>query len=218
MPTKTLATTVVKDDRTATSIVAGGNSPAVTMDLSAILPEAKRVPRIFIGADEKTGLPFYAWDSENESRAYQATRSFTALITGVRTVVQNPDDDVKRSVKLIVDMALDANGMEISLSTGAKTYSALSLVASLSGLTNEQLARPVGLSGKVGQRGVVFMSVYADGKPIRNIDAEELLRESRKDDKQVEALEGFIAEINARIKAGVVPAIAGASDEEEGNF
>lgn len=195
--TQTLATTVVSNNQSA--LATGGASPSFTMDLASILPEAKRVPRIFIGANAD-GMPFYAWDGEAEARAYQQCRSFTALITGVKTVVQNPDDDLKRSVKLIVDMALE-NGQEISLSCGAKTYSALTLAAGLSGLTAEQLAQPVGLSGKAGQRGVVFMSVYSNGKQVRNLEAEELIKESRQNDSQVEAIQGYVAEIQARIEA-----------------
>lgn len=184
----------------SSAIVAGGSTNEVIMDLSAILPEAKRIPRIFIGANAE-GQPFYAWDRESETRAYQNCRSFTALVTGVRTVVQNPDDELKRSTKLIVDVCLES-GQEISISCGAKTYSALTLVAGLSGLTAAQLRGTVGLSGKAGQRGVVFMSVYADGSLIRNEDSEGLLKEARKDDVQVEALEGVVAQIQERITSG----------------
>lgn len=187
-------------DNATTAITAGGNNPDVAMDLSAILPEVQRKPRIFVQADEKTGLPFYAWNGETESRSYQATKSFVARITAVKTVVQNADDETKRAVKLVLDLTLE-NGMEITMSCGAATYSALSLTSGLSALTPEQLAQSVGISGKAGTKGVVFLSVFSDGKLIRNLDTEELLKEARKDGVQVQAIESMVRDINDRIAA-----------------
>ena len=197
----------------------GGSATETTFDLSAILPEAQRRPRLFVGADDN-GMTFYAWDGGEEKRVHQKARSFTAIVQGLRTQVLNAGEQTE-STKLILDMVLAATGTEISLTCGAKTYSALSLVAAMSGLTGQQLAGEIGISGKAGNKGVVFLSVYADGKPVRNMDAEELLRESRKDDKQVEALEGYISEINARIKGeGTDPviSIATAKDTVEKEF
>ena len=193
--TNTLATTVVVPNDLASNN--GGASPTASFNLATILPEAQRKPRLFVGADND-GNPFYAWDSENQSRIHQQARSFTAQVEGVRTQVVNEGTE-KESTKLILDLALEATGECISLSMGVQTYSALSLVAAMSGLTAEELAAPIGISGKAGSKGVVFISVYCNGKSVRNMEAEDLLKESRKDGKQLEAIQGYVAEINDKL-------------------
>ena len=187
-------------DNASTSLAVGGSTPDVVMDLSAILPEVQRKPRIFVQADEKTGLPFYAWDHSTESRSYQNTKSFVAKVAAVKTIVQNADDETKRAVKLVLDLTLD-NGMEITMSCGAATYSSLSLISGMSGLDADQLSKSIGISGKTGTKGVVFLSVFSDGKLIRNPDTEELLKEARKDGVQVQAIESMACDINDRITA-----------------
>ena len=195
--TNTLATTVVVPNDLAASN--GGASPTASFNLATILPEAQRKPRLFVGANND-GLPFYAWDKDAEARVHQQARSFTAQVKGIRTMLVNEGTE-KESTKLVLDLALEATGEEIGLSMGGNTYSALTLVAAMSNLSAEQLANPIGISGKAGAKGVVFLSVYADGQPVRNIDAEALIKEARQSGNQIEAIQGYVAEIQARIEA-----------------
>ena len=171
------------------------------MEIVAMPPgfkEAESRPVVYIGGTEEGGLPFYEWNFDEERKDYVPVNRFSARLIDIKTVVKNADDDMKRTTKLVLEFE-SADGGRVAISCGAKTYSALGIVSGLSGMSSEQLAGEIGLSGKVGRRGVTFVNTFAQGGLVRHPDSEELLKESRKDDAQVEAVEGLVGEIKKKL-------------------
>lgn len=194
----TLANTKVSDSaisRTMSVVV-----PAAETDLPPGFTEPMNRPLVFIGGEVEGGQPFYTWNHDESSREYVPANRFSATLLEVKTVVKNADDPIKRSVKLICEFQT-ATGSRVGMSCGANTYAALGIIGGLSALTAEQLKGEIGLSGKVGRNGkVTFVSVFADGQLARNPDAEELLKEAKRDGTVIEAIEGYCADINDRIR------------------
>ena len=171
------------------------------MEIVAMPPgfaAAETRPVVYIGGSEEGGLPFYEWNFDEERKDYVPVNRFSARLMDIKTIVKNADDDIKRTVKLVLEFET-ASGGRVAISCGAKTYSALGIVSGLSGMSSEQLAGEIGLSGKVGRRGVTFVNTFAQGGLVRHPDSEELLKESRKDDAQVECIEGLIGEIKRKL-------------------
>lgn len=156
-------------------------------------------PIVYIGGEMEGGQPFYTWNHDSSSREYVPTSRFSARMTDIKLIVKNPDDAMKRSVKLVCEF-ITSSGGEVAVSCGANTYSAMGIIAGLSALTGDQLTRELGLSGKVGKSGkVTFVSVFSDGKLSRNPDSEDLLKEARGTDAYMAAVEGYVADIKDRL-------------------
>ena len=156
-------------------------------------------PMVFIGGEVEGGQPFYTWNHDEERRDYVPVNRFSATLLSLKTVVKNADDNIKRSVKLVAEFET-ASGSRVAMSCGANTYAALGLVAGLTACTPEQLKGEIGLSGKVGKNGkVTFVSVFADGQLKRNPDAEEALKEAKKDGTMIEVVEGYIGDLSANL-------------------
>lgn len=198
----------VKTAQTAETVtIDGGSSPSTAMTVvaaggAALMPpgfeEAPNRPIVYIGGDQEGGLPFYQWNADEDRKEFVPVNRFSARLIDIKTLVKNAEDPRTRSVKLIAEFET-SSGARVAMSTGAKTYSAIGLTAGLAGLSADQLTREIGLYGKVGRNGVTFINVYADGASIRNEDGVALLREARADDVQVEAVEGMLAEIKAKL-------------------
>ena len=199
-------------DTAATTIVdQGGSAPSTGMTLMPPGFEDRPArPIVYIGGSEEGGQPFYTWNFDTESKDFVPVNKFSARLIDIKTLVKNADDEMKRAVKLVCEFET-ASGGRVAMSCGAKTWSALGLVAGLSVLTPEQLTQEIGLIGKVGKRGVTFVNVYASGGAARNDDAVAMLREARDDDNQIAAIEGYVGDIKAKLaEANSLPALAGA--------
>lgn len=177
-------------------------SQTVETTMSVLPPgfeERTSRPMVFIGGETEGGQPFYQWNRETSSREYIPTNRFTAKLTDVKLLVKNADDELKRTVKLVCEF-VTASGGQVAVSCGAATYSAIGIVAGLNNLSAEQLSRELGLSGKVGKGGrVTFVNVYADGQPSRDMNSEDLLKETRGTDEYMKAVEGFVGDIKAKL-------------------
>jgi hypothetical protein len=161
--------------------------------------EAPSRPIVYVGGEMEGGAPFYVWNRDTESKDFVPTKRFSATLLDVKTLVRNPDDPIKRSVKLVLEFST-ASGERVAFSMGVNTYAGMGAIAGLSALSAEQLAAPIGLSGKVGNQGrVTFVSVYSDGKLMRNVDSEDLLKECRGGDSYLPAVEGLIANIREKL-------------------
>ena len=198
-----MPTTLAKIDTVETAIEAQTQDTDRRMTAVVMPPgfeEQPSRPIVYVGGEEEGGLPFYSWNHDTNSREYVPTARFSASLLELKTLVKNADDPKRAAVKLVAEFQT-ASGARVAMSMGAKTYSALGLVAGLSALDETQLRGVIGLSGKTGKSGVTFVSVFSDGKLMRNPNSEDLLKESRQDDAQVEAIEGLIGEINAKLAA-----------------
>ncbi len=156
-------------------------------------------PIVYIGGETEGGNPFYQWDREANAKQYVETNKFSARLTDIKTIVKNPDDDTLRSVKVVFEFATESGG-EVALCVGANTWAAMGIISGLSGMSSDQLSYEIGLSGKCGRKGVTFMNVFSQGGLIRNPDVEEQLKEARKDGVLIEAVEGFVGDIRARLR------------------
>ena len=200
MPTQTLAKLATSEAATAT-IDAGGTSPDQAMAVVGMPPgfvEPVTRPMVYIGGETEGGAPFYTWNHTDEKKDFVPVNRFSARLIEIKTIVKNPDDEQKRAVKVVLEFETSTGG-RVGISCGAKTWSALGIVAGISGMTAEQLQSEIGLSGKVGRRGVTFISCFAEGGLVRNPNAEDLLKEARADDAQVECVEGLVAEIQQKL-------------------
>ena len=201
MPTQTLAKLATTEAASAT-IDAGGTSPAQVMAVVGAMPpgfvEPVTRPMVYIGGETEGGAPFYTWNHDEEKKDFVPVNRFSARLLEIKTIIKNPDDELKRAVKVVLEFET-ATGGRVGISCGAKTWSALGIVAGISGMTAEQLQGEIGLSGKVGRRGVTFISCFAEGGLVRNPNAEELLKEARADDAQIECVEGLVGEIQAKL-------------------
>lgn len=195
-----MPTTLAKVQTPTTTIVEGGE---VNTDMSVMMPpgfaEPVNRPMIFIGGESENGPCFYTWNRDEERRDYVPVNRFSASLLSIKTVVRNPDNELTRSVKIVAEFQT-ASGSPVAMSCGANTYSALGLIAGLSACTDAELNSELGLSGRTGKNGkVTFVSVFASSQLKRNPDAEELLKEAKKDGVMAEAIEGYINDINNRI-------------------
>lgn len=200
MPTQTLAKLATSEAASAT-IDAGGASPAQAMAVVGMPPgfvEPATRPMVYIGGETEGGSPFYTWNHEEDRKDFVPVNRFSARLIEIKTIVKNPDDELKRAVKVVLEFETGTGG-RVGISCGAKTWSALGIVAGISGMSAEQLQGEIGLSGKVGRRGVTFISCFAEGGLVRNPNAEDLLKEARADDAQIACVEGLVAEIQARL-------------------
>ena len=166
--------------------------------------EAETRPVVYIGGENEGGLPFYTWNFDDQKKEYVPVNRFSAQLIGIDTRVKNADDEMKRSVKLVLEFKTSSGG-RVAISCGAKTYSAIGIVSGLNAMTADQLAGEIGLFGKVGRNGVTFINTYADGQPVRDVNAEDLLKEARKDDGQIEAVQGYVGEIKAKLEQAQAP-------------
>ena len=198
-----MATTLAKTKVETTAAI---TAPAgeVHTEMSLMMPpgfaEPVNRPIVYIGGETEGGQPFYTWNHDDSSREYVPVNRFSATLLEVKTMVKNPDDDLKRAVKLVCEFQT-ASGQRVAMSAGVNTYASLGILAGLSACDANELAGEIGLSGKVGRNGkVTFVSVFAGGQLKRNPDAEELLKEAKKDGTIEEVATGYIADINAKIK------------------
>lgn len=200
-----MSTTLAKTKVSSASAVAMPEPAAINTEMTvSLMPpgfsEPVNRPIVFIGGEVEGGQPFYTWNHDASAREYVPVNRFSATLMEVKTIVKNADDELKRAVKLVCEFET-ASGQRVAMSAGANTYAALGIVAGLSALTSEQLQGEIGLSGKVGRNGkVTFVSVFADGQLSRNPDAEELLKEAKKDGTVIELIEGYLADINEKIR------------------
>ena len=205
---KTLATVATKPGTISTEMSVVG-----VADEAPLMPpgfsEPLNRPMIFIGGETENGPCFYTWNRDTESRDYVPVNRFSAHLIELKTIVKNPDNDLTRSVKLVAEFQT-ASGQRVAMSCGANTYSALGFVAGLSACTDEELTREIGISARSGKNGkVTFVSVFADGALKRNPNSEELLKEAKTDGVMIDALEGFVQDINTRVKSiAALPAAA----------
>ena len=198
--TATLATTKVSSASSDVKREMTLMVPAADNGLPPGFTEPANRPIVFIGGEVEGGQPFYQWNHDENCREYVPANRFSATLLEMKTIVKNADDPIKKSVKLVAEFQTAA-GNRVAMQCGANTYAALGMVAGLSNLTPEQLQKEIGLSGKVGRSGkVTFVSVFADGALQRNPDAEEMLKEAKADGAIVQAIEGYIGDINAKIK------------------
>lgn len=182
------------------TVVATNNAPAIVQEFS-ILPEVEtRKPRLYLGTQEGAPSVFYAWDSNTNSRQFQQATRFTGMLTGVE-VRSFESEAYGTSHKLVTSFALEQGGTEIEIVVGTGTYCALTLVAALSGLNEAQLKGMIGISGKAGSKGVVFLSVFADGNRVANEEAVESLKEARTKGNQHEAVSQMVDAIQAALTA-----------------
>ena len=194
---KTLAT--VNTTTTSQAITPAAPTTKMEVMLPPGFEEAPSRPIVYVGGESEGGAPFYVWNRDKEAKDFIPTKRFSATLLDVKTLVRNPDDAVKRSVKLVLEFST-ASGERVAFSMGANTYAGMGALAGLSALSSEQLAAPIGLSGKVGNQGrVTFVSIYSDGKLMRNVDAEDLLKECRGGDSYLPAVEGLIANIREKL-------------------
>ncbi len=196
----TLAKVQTANATTATVIPAIGE---VKTEMSVMLPpgfaEQTRGTMVFIGGEAEGGPIFYQWNSETEERSYVPVNRFTGRLVNVKTVIRNPDDKLTRSVKLLCEFET-ATGDRVTMQCGANTYSSLGLISGLSACSADQIKGEIGLSGRTGQSArVTFVNVFAEGGRMRNPDAEELLKEAKNDGVMTDAIEGYIADINAKL-------------------
>ncbi len=124
-------------------------------------------PIVYIGGEVEGGMPFYQWDKETSSKSYVDTNRFSAILTDIKCIVKNADDEALRSVKVVMEFITDSGG-EVALSVGANTWAAMGIISGLSGLSSVQFKEQLGLSGKCGRKGVTFMNVFSQGGLIRN--------------------------------------------------
>jgi len=163
----------------------------------SILPEIPRKPRLYLGTEENAPSVFYAWDS---TRQFQKATRFTGMLTNVE-IRSFESEAYGTSHKLVTSFALEQGGAEVEIIVGTGTYCALTLVAALSGLNEAQLKGMIGISGKAGSKGVVFLSVFADGARVANEDAVDALKQARKKGDQHEAVSQMVDAISAALKA-----------------
>ena len=200
-----MSTTLAKTKVSSVSAVAMPEPAAINTEMTvSLMPpgftEPVSRPIVFIGGEVEGGMPFYTWNHNDNAREYVPVNRFSATLMEVKTIIKNGDDELKRAVKLVCEFET-ASGQRVAMSAGANTYAALGIVGGLSNLTSEQLQGEIGLSGKVGRNGkVTFVSVFADGQLARNPDAEELLKAAKKDGTVVELIEGYLSDINEKIK------------------
>ena len=199
--------------KTATVTSAPAAGP-VNTEMSVMMPpgfqEPVSRPMIYIGGEVEGGPCFYTWNKEDSGRDYVPVNRFSASLIELRTVVYNPDDKLTRSVKLIVEFQTPT-GARVGMCCGAGTYSSLGLISGLSACSPEQLRGEIGLSGKTGKNGkVTFVNVFANGEYMRNQSSEALLKEAKNDGVMEEAIQGFISDINATLKAGALAEISAA--------
>lgn len=192
-----MTTTLAKTNAT-TQASAVTQTAQVISDLSSVLPEIPRKPRLYLGAEDGQPSVFYAWNSDESRRVYQQANRFTGMLTNieVRTV---SSEKYGEAHKLVTTFALEGSGQEIEIVVGTGTYCALSLVAALSGLTEAQYKGMIGISGSAGSKGVVFLNVFADGGKVVNEDATDAMKEARKAGNQHEALSQMVDAIKASI-------------------
>ena len=192
-------TTLAKIKTPVVAVEAG----EVSTDMSVIMPpgfeEPVNRPMIFIGGESENGPCFYTWNRDEERRDYVPVNRFSATLLSIKTVVRNPDNDLTRSVKIVAEFQT-SSGALVAMSCGANTYSALGMVAGLSACSEAELNGELGLSGRTGKNGkVTFVSVFASSQLKRNPDAEELLKEAKRDGVMTDAIEGYIQDINNKI-------------------
>ncbi len=198
-------TTLAKVNTQATTIDLPDASSSITSEMTMLMPpgftEPVSRPMVFIGGEVEGGSPFYTWNHDDSTREYVPVNRFSARVIEVKTIIKNADDETRRAVKLVVECET-ATGQRVALSCGAKTYAAMGIIAGLNKLTADELSREVGLSGKVGRGGkVTFVSVFSDGKLIRDPNSEDLLKEAKKDDTLVETIESYVKDINENLTA-----------------
>lgn len=193
-------TTLANIKSNTQTVANGGEAP--TMAVTLMPPgfeERPARPIVYIGGEEEGGNPFYTWNHDEDCKEYVPVNQFSARLLEIKTLVKNANNPKLRSVKLVCEFETKS-GARVAMSCGAKTWAAIGIVAGMALLTPEQLGKEIGLKGRVGNNGVTFINVYADGGTPRNDDAVNALREARADDVQVEAIEGYLGEINARIQ------------------
>lgn len=195
--------TLAKID-TATSVLNEEiNTSAVSQEMSVVgLPpgfvEPIDRPIVYIGGDVEGGQPFYQWDREKSAKDFIPVNRFSATLKDIKTIIKNADDEDRRSCKVVMEFET-ATGGQVAISVGAKTWAAMGIVSGLSGMSSVQLTSEIGLWGRVGRKGVTFINTFVDGGCVRNPDAEELLKESRKDGAQEEAITGLVGEIRKKL-------------------
>ena len=189
-------TTKVLSDETADLIT----SDMAVIDLPPGFVQPVDRPIVYIGGSEEGGQPFYQWNRDTNSKEFIPVNRFSATLTDIKTIIKNADDEDRRSCKVVMEFQT-ASGGQVAISVGAKTWAAMGIVSGLSGMSSDQLQGEVGLWGRVGRKGVTFISTFADGGCVRHPDSEELLKESRKDGAQEEAIVGLVGEIRKKLKA-----------------
>lgn len=106
MPTQTLAK-LATTEAASTTIDAGGTSPAQEMAVVGAMPpgfvEPVTRPMVYIGGETEGGSPFYTWNHSEEKKEFVPVNRFSARLIEIKTIVKNPDDELKRAVKVVLE-------------------------------------------------------------------------------------------------------------------
>lgn len=197
----TLATVAPKSGTVSTEMTVIDTAAADANIMPPGFSEPVNRPLIFIGGETENGPCFYQWDRQSESRNYVPVNRFSASLIELKTVIKNADNELTRAVKLIAEFETPT-GQRVAMSCGANTYSALGFVSGLSACTDAELGGEIGISARSGKNGkVTFVSVFANGQLKRNPNSEDLLKESKQDGVMVDALQGYVTDINTRLQA-----------------